>query len=205
MKAKYQSQVKVGKNTIILSYNGPKVREYIVPQGYKLYVKNEDKVEKGAQLTDGSINLHELFDLQGRAAVQRYVLQEVQNIYSSQGQKVNDKHMELIIRQMFSRVYVEDAGDTDLLPGEVVEKAQMDFSNRVARKDGGKETTVHELLLGISRVSLSTQSFLSAASFQETAKVLINTAITGKIDYLEGLKENVIIGRLIPSGTGFKK
>jgi DNA-directed RNA polymerase subunit beta' len=205
VKAKYQSQVKVGKNTITLSYNGPKVREYIVPQGYKLYVKNEDKVEKGAQLTDGSINLHELFELQGRAAVQRYVLQEVQNIYSSQGQKVNDKHMELIIRQMFSRVYVEDAGDTDLLPGEVVEKAQMDFSNRVARKDGGKETTVHELLLGISRVSLSTQSFLSAASFQETAKVLINTAITGKIDYLEGLKENVIIGRLIPSGTGFKK
>lgn len=205
VKAKYPSQVKVGKNTMILSYNGPKVREYIIPLGYKMYVKTGDKVEKGDQLTDGSVNLHELFDLKGRAAVQRYVLEETQNIYSSQGQKVNDKHMELVIKQMFSRVYVEDAGDTDLLPGEVVEKAQLDFSNRLARKDGGKEATARELLLGISRVSLSTQSFLSAASFQETARVLINTAITGKIDYLEGLKENVIIGRLIPSGTGFKK
>ncbi len=205
VKAKYPSQVKVGKSTMTLSYNGPKVREYIIPLGYKMYVKNGDKVEKGTQLTDGSVNLHELFDLKGRAAVQRYVLEETQNIYSSQGQKVNDKHMELVIKQMFSRVYVEDAGDTDLLPGEVVEKAQLEFSNRVARKDGGKEATARELLLGISRVSLSTQSFLSAASFQETARVLINTAITGKIDYLEGLKENVIIGRLIPSGTGFKR
>jgi DNA-directed RNA polymerase subunit beta' len=205
VKAKYSSQVKVGKNTMTLNYTGPKVREYIIPLGYKLYVKDNDMVEKGLRLTDGSVNLHELFDLKGRAAVQRYVLEEVQNIYSSQGQKVNDKHMEIVIRQMFSRVYVEDAGDTDLLPGEVVEKAQLDFSNRMARKDGIKEATGRELLLGVSRVSLSTQSFLSAASFQETARVLINTAITGKIDYLEGLKENVIIGRLIPSGTGFRK
>jgi len=204
IKAKYPSQIKVGKNTVTLSYNGPKVREYIIPLGYKLYVKNGQKVEKGEQLTDGSVNLHELFELRGRPAVQRYILEEVQNIYSSQGQKVNDKHMELIIRQMFSRVYVEDAGDTDLLPGEVVEKAQLEFSNRQTIKDGGKESAGRELLLGISRVSLSTQSFLSAASFQETARVLINTAITGKIDYLEGLKENVIIGRLIPSGTGFR-
>ena len=133
------------------------------------------------------------------------MLEGIQNIYSSQGQKVNDKHMELMIRQMFSRVYIEDAGDTDLLPGEVVEKSQMEFSNRLARKGGGKPATARELLLGISKVALSTQSFLSAASFQETARVLINTALTGKIDYLEGLKENVIIGRLIPVGTGFKQ
>jgi len=106
---------------------------------------------------------------------------------------------------MFSRVYVEDAGETDLLPGEVVEKAQLDFANRQAKKDGMQLATARELLLGISRVALSTQSFLSSASFQETAKVLINTAITGKIDYLEGLKENVIIGRLIPAGTGYKQ
>jgi len=137
--------------------------------------------------------------------VQRYILKEVQNIYASQGQKVNGKHMELIIKQMFSRVYVEDAGETDLLPGEIVEKSQMQFSNRLTKKEGGKLATARELLLGISKVSLSTQSFLSSASFQETAKVLINTAITGKIDYLEGLKENVIIGRLIPAGTGFKQ
>ncbi|HLC69495.1 MAG TPA: DNA-directed RNA polymerase subunit beta' [Patescibacteria group bacterium] len=202
--AKYSGTVKITKNTVTLSYEGPKVREYIVPLGYKLVVQDGHKVEKGDRLTDGSINLQDLFELKGRPAVQRYVLEEVQNIYSSQGQKVNDKHVEIIIRQMFSRVYVEDAGDTDLLPGEVVEKAQLEISNRLAKKDGGKTATCRELLLGVSRVALSTQSFLSSASFQETAKVLINTAITGKIDYLEGLKENVIIGRLIPAGTGFK-
>jgi len=205
VKAKYQSQVKILKNTITLSYNGPRVREFIIPLGYKLYVKSGDMVKKGDQLTDGSINLQELFELRGRDSVQRYIISEVQHIYSSQGQKVNDKHMELIIRQMFSRVYVEDAGDTELLPGEVVEKSQLEFANRLAKKDSGKLAVGRELLLGISKVSLSTQSFLSAASFQETARVLINTAISGKIDYLEGLKENVIIGRLIPAGTGFKK
>jgi len=205
IKAKYSGSVKVTKNYINLSYEGPKVREYIIPLGYKMYVKTGEEVKKGDQLTDGSINLQELFELRGRSDVQRYILQEIQNIYSSQGQKVNDKHVELTIRQMFSRVYVEDVGETDLMPGETVEKAQFDFANRQARKNKLAEATARELLLGISRVSLSTQSFLSAASFQETAKVLINTAITGKVDYLEGLKENVIIGRLIPCGTGFKQ
>jgi DNA-directed RNA polymerase subunit beta' len=203
--AKYPSTVKIEKNNLTLSYEGPHVREYIVPLGYKILVKTGDKVEKGAVLTDGSINPHQLFELQGREAVQRYILQETQNIYSSQGQKVNDKHVELIIRQMFSRVYIEDAGETDLLPGEVVEKSQLDVSNRQAKKDGAKPAIGREMFLGISKVALSTQSFLSAASFQETAKVLINTSITGKIDYLDGLKENVIIGRLIPAGTGFKQ
>ncbi len=205
IKAKYSGRVAVTKTTVTLHYEGPRVRENIIPLGYKLYVKTGDTVEKGAQMTDGSINLQQLFELKGRAAVQRYILQEVQNIYSSQGQKVNDKHVELIIRQMFSRVYVEDAGDTDLLPGEVVEKAQVDQSNRLAKKEGGKLAAARELLLGISKVALTTQSFLSAASFQETARILINTASTGKIDHLEGLKENVIIGRLIPAGTGFKQ
>ena len=206
IRAKYEGRVKVTKNTVSLEYQGPRVREYIIPIGYKLYVKDNDVVEKGTQLTDGSIHLQELFELRGRPAVQRYILQEVQNIYSSQGQKVNDKHVELIIRQMFSRVYVEDAGDTELLPGEIVEKSHFDFCNRQAKKEGnGKPAAARELLLGVSKVALSTQSFLSSASFQETARILINTASTGKIDYLEGLKENVIIGRLIPAGTGFKK
>ncbi|MFA6105678.1 MAG: DNA-directed RNA polymerase subunit beta' [Patescibacteria group bacterium] len=205
IKAKYTGKVKVTKTTVSLEYNGPRVREYIIPLGYKILAKAGEKVEKGQQLTDGSINLQELFELRGRPAVQRYVLEEVQSIYSSQGQKVNDKHVELIIRQMFSRVYVEDACDTDLLPGEIVEKSQLELSNRQAKKDGTKPAIARELLLGISKVALSTQSFLSAASFQETARILINTASTGKIDYLEGLKENVIIGRLIPVGTGYKK
>ena len=205
IKAKYPGKVKITKTTVSLEYEGPRVREYIIPLGYKILAKSGDQVEKGQQLTDGSINLQELFELRGRAAVQRYVLTEVQGIYSSQGQKVNDKHVELIIRQMFSRVYVEDACDTDLLPGEIVEKALFEVSNKQIKKAGGKPATARELLLGISKVALSTQSFLSAASFQETARILINTASTGKIDYLEGLKENVIIGRLIPVGTGYKK
>ena len=205
IKAKYDGKVKITKNNVSLEYQGPRVREYIIPLGYKLLVKNGDKIEKGHLMTDGSINLQELFELKGRPSVQRYVLEEVQNIYSSQGQKVNDKHVELIIRQMFSRVYVEDAGETDLLPGEIVEKAQFEFSNRLAKKSGMKAAVARELLLGVSKVALSTQSFLSSASFQETARILINTASTGKIDYLEGLKENVIIGLLIPAGTGYKK
>ncbi len=203
--AKYDGQVKITKNNVSLSYQGPRVHEHIVPMGYKIMVKTGVQVEKGDRLTDGSINLQELFEFKGRPAVQRYILEEVQTIYSSQGQKVNDKHVELIIRQMFSRVYVEDAGETELLPGEVVEKSQYEIANRQAKKSGAKLSAARELLLGISKVALSTQSFLSAASFQETARVLINTASTGKMDYLEGLKENVIIGRLIPVGTGFRQ
>jgi len=205
IKADYGGSVKIEKKIIILTYEGPHVRDYIVPMGYKILVKEGEQVIKGQRMTDGSINLHDLHELQGRSAVQRYMLEEVQNIYSSQGQKVNDKHVELIIRQMYSRIYVEDAGDTELLPGEVVEKGQLDISNHLAKKEGNKPAVGRELFMGISRVALSTQSFLSAASFQETARVLINTAITGKVDYLNGLKENVIIGRLIPAGTGFKE
>jgi DNA-directed RNA polymerase subunit beta' len=203
VRAKYDSTVHIAKTTITLSYEGPRVHEHVIPLGYKILVKSGDMVERGDRLTDGSINLHELHEFKGRAAVQRYVLEEVQSIYSSQGQKVNDKHVEIITRQMFSRVYIEDTGETELLPGETVEKAHFEFANRATKKNGGKLATARELLLGISKVALSTQSFLSAASFQETARVLINSASTGKIDYLEGLKENVIIGRLIPVGTGF--
>jgi DNA-directed RNA polymerase subunit beta' len=205
IKAEYSGTVRMEKKKLILSYEGKKVKEYIVQIGYKLWVKEGDVVEKGAQLTEGSVDLQELFTLRGRNAVQRYVLEEIQQIYSSQGQSLKDKHIEIIIKQMFSRVYIEESGDTELLPGEVVEKSQLMIANAQAKADGKKQAVGRELFLGISKVALSTQSFLSAASFQETSKVLINAAITGKIDYLEGLKENVIIGRLIPVGTGFKK
>ncbi len=205
VKAPYGGTVKVTKNQIALAYQGPRVHEHLIPLGYKILVKNGDVVERGDRLTDGSISLHELHEYKGRPAVQRYVLEEVQAIYSSQGQKVNDKHVELIIRQMFSRVLVEDAGDTELLPGETIEKAHFEFNNQQIKKTGGKAATAREMLLGVSKVALTTQSFLSAASFQETARVLINSASTGKIDYLDGLKENVIIGRLIPVGTGFNQ
>ncbi len=202
--SEYPGTIRLDGNVIYLAYEGKYTKEYIVPLGYKILVEHGMEVEKGHQLTEGSIHLDELYTLKGRDAVQRYILKEIQAIYASQGQSLNDKHIELIIAQMFSRVYVEDAGETDLLPGETVERSQIMIANSQARSEGKKEASGRELFLGISKVSLSTQSFLSAASFQETSKVLINAAITGKIDHLSGLKENVIIGRLIPVGTGFR-
>lgn len=157
----------------------------------------------GDALTDGHLDLQALFAAKGRDAVQRYLSKEIQFIYASQGQKLNNKHIEVMVRQMLSRVRVIDPGDTDLLPGEVVERATLlDEQDKAIAKDG-KLAQYEDLLLGVTKVSLSTESWLSSASFQETARVLIGAAVTGKIDELQGLKENVIIGRLIPAGTGF--
>ncbi len=205
IKASYNGTVSLSEKSLVLTFEGKHSKEYIVPLGYKIWVKNGDQVEKGDQITEGAINLQELYELKGKEAVQKYILTEIKGIYASQGQRLNDKHVEIIIKQMFSRVYVEDPGDTDLLPGEVVERAQLATANEQVKKEGKKQATSRELFLGVSKVSLSTQSFLSSASFQETARVLINAAITGKIDHLSGLKENVIIGRLIPAGTGYKE
>ncbi len=134
----------------------------------------------------------------------RYILKEVLAVYLSQGQKLSGKHIELMIRQMFSRVYVRESGDSDFLPGQVIAKTRSDEElARVAAKDGATAPTIEQLFLGITKVALSTESFLSAASFMETARVLIDASLTGRLDRLEGLKENVIIGRLSPTGTGF--
>jgi len=205
VKAKYAGTICKNDKALIFSYEGKHTKEYIVPMGYKLWVKNGDVVEKGVQLTEGAVNLQELYELRGKAAVQRYILTEIKGIYAAQGQRLNDKHVEIIIKQMFSRVYVEDPGETDLLPGEIIEKAQLLSANEQLKKEGKQAAKGRELFMGISKISLSTQSFLSSASFQETARVLINAAITGRIDHLSGLKENVIIGHLIPAGTGIKK
>ena len=137
--------------------------------------------------------------------VARYIIREVQSIYFPTGDSINDKHIELIVRQMFARVKILDAGDTDLLTGDVLDKKRLWTENEIARNAKKREATYEQLLLGITKVSLTTDSFLSAASFQETARVLIDSAVMGKEDYLKGLKENVIIGRLIPAGTGFQK
>ena len=166
-------------------------------------MKDGDTVKAGDVLTDGHLDLQALYKFQGKDAVQKYLSKEIQYIYSSQGQKLNNKHIEIIIKQMFSRVRVLDPGDTDLLPGEVVEKATLLDEQEKATEKGGRLAEFEEMFLGITKVSLSTESWLSSASFQETAKVLINAAVSGKIDNLSGLKENVIIGRLIPAGTGF--
>lgn len=189
--------------TVTLIYEQQKIREYIIPPGYTLYVKDGDEVQAGDALTDGHLDLQLLFKYKGQDAVQKYLSTEIQFIYASQGQKLNNKHIEIIIRQMFSRVKVADPGDTDLLPGETIEKATFLDANDTVDK-GQQPATCDSLFLGITKISLSTDSWLSSASFQETARVLINAAVTGKIDRLDGLKENVIIGRLIPAGTGYE-
>lgn len=179
------------------------VSEMPVTVGYSVWVKPGELVTKGQQLCEGNLDLHEVFMLRGHEAVEQYILKEIQYIYSSQGQKLNDKHVETIVRSMFSRFRVVDSGDTDLVNGDVVTRdAWLDFAQE-AKAKGGKLPVVEGILLGITKASLSTDSFLSAASFQETARVLIDAAVTGKVDYLRGLKENVIIGKLIPVGTGY--
>jgi len=203
--APFNGVAKVAKTSVTLTGEAAKETEYVIPPGFTLYVKDGQEVTPGDALTEGDLDLQELYKYKGREAVQTYLTHETQKIYSSQGQKLNDKHVEVIIRQMFSRVYVKDAGDTELLPGETVERAIFEEENRRVQELKKTPAEADELFLGITKVSLSTESFLSAASFQETAKVLINAAVSGKLDKLEGLKENVIIGRLIPAGTGFHK
>jgi len=175
----------------------------LVPSIKSVMIKDSQKVEAGDQLTEGSLDLHQLYRLKGQHFTQQYIMREIQHIYSSQGQKLNDKHVEVIIRQMFSKVYVLDAGDSDFMPGEVLEYVDIVNANEELVKQKKRLIEFERLLLGITKVSLSTRSWLAAASFQETAKVLINASITGKTDDLSGLKENIIIGRKIPAGTGF--
>jgi DNA-directed RNA polymerase subunit beta' len=204
IKAKIAGKVTIDAKNISISNPVVGEKEYIIPSGIDLWVRDGDMVEKGAQLTEGSLDLDQLFKISGKTAVEKYILKEIQYIYKSQGQPLNDKHIEIITKQMFSRVYIADPGDTNLLEGEIVEYSEMMEENDRVKAEGGKLAEYDIVFLGISKVSLSTKSFLAAASFQETARVLINAAVSGKIDKLEGLKENVIIGRLIPAGTGLQ-
>ncbi|MDP3057499.1 MAG: DNA-directed RNA polymerase subunit beta' [bacterium] len=181
------------------------VKEYEVDSDIAISVEKGAAIKKGQRLTEGHIDIHELFNLVDKMAVVEYIIGEVQEIYTAQGEGINDKHIELIVKQMFSRIIINDAGDTQLPEGSVVEEAQFNKVNSIAKKEGKKPAKGEELLLGITKVSLSTESFLAAASFQETARVLISAALFGKSDELKGLKENVIIGKLIPAGTGFGK
>ena len=196
--------VEAGRKKAAVKMEEEIVREYAVPLRTGLWVAEGDLVVKGQQLNEGHLDLKELFKLTGKEAVQRYIIREVQNIYVSQGEGINDKHIEIIIKKMFSRVRVKDPGETNLLIGDVVEKERFLIENDRVRREKGKTATAVQLLLGISKVSLTTESWLSAASFQETTKILIGAASQAKEDKLRGLKENVIIGRLIPAGTGFR-
>ena len=180
-------------------------REYALTPNIPTMVSVGDLVGVGQQLSEGNVDLRELFETTNDIdLVTRYIVREVHGIYSPTGDSVNDKHVELITKQMFSRVKVLDPGDTELLAEDIIEKRKALNENEKARSEKKREATYEQLLMGVTKVSLSTDSFLSAASFQQTATVLIISALMGKEDHLRGLKENVIIGRLIPAGTGFQ-
>ena len=184
---------------------GSEIKEFIIPPSTGIFVEQGSEIKRGDILSEGHADLRELFRYAGKEVVERYIIKEVQKIYSLQGAPIHDKHIEVIVKQMFSRVRIKDAGDTEFSAGEVAEKREFRRVNIKAVREGKRPAIAYQLLLGITRVALSTSSFLSAASFQETARVLIDAAVRGKKDELRGLKENVIIGRLIPAGTGYRK
>jgi DNA-directed RNA polymerase subunit beta' len=197
-------KAEVSKKNIVITPGNGSVQRYEIPGFKQLSVKDGDAVRAGQRLTNGSINLHELMRLQGVEATQRYIMNEILRIFASQGQNIADKHLEIIVRQMFSRVQVEEAGDTEFVTGDIVSKLAVVEANEKLAKEGKEPAKFTQLLLGITKASLSTDSFLSAASFQDTTRVLIAAATSGKVDNLYGLKENVILGRRIPVGTGWR-
>ena len=180
-------------------------KTYLIPYGSRIKVQDGTYLEAGDELTEGSVNPHDILRIKGVDAVQDYMLREVQRVYRLQGVEINDKHIEVIVRQMMKKVRVENNGDTDLLPGTMVDALDFEDINEQMRAEGKEEAEGKQVMLGITKASLATNSFLSAASFQETTKVLTEAAIKGKVDPLIGLKENVIIGKLIPAGTGMKR
>jgi len=196
-------KVDVSEKEIVITPTGQSVVRYEIPGFKQIYVKDGDMVVAGQRLTNGSVNLQELMRLQGVQPTQRYIMNEVLHIFAAQGQNISDKHLEIIVRQMFSRVQVEDAGDSEFVTGDVVSKLAVVEANEALVKEGKEAVKYNQLLLGLIKASLSTDSFLSAASFQDTTRVLIGAATSGRIDRLKGLKENVILGRKIPVGTGY--
>ena len=175
------------------------------PRRTRLFVSEGERIDAGRQLNEGSLYPHDLLKLRGRTETERYLVKEVQEVYKSQGVDINDKHIELIVRQMLKKVRVDQKGDTNYLPGQFVDRYEFARENDRIKQGGGEAAQFEEIILGITKASLNTDSFLSAASFQETTKVLTDAALEGKIDRLAGLKENVIIGKLIPAATGLNR
>ena len=191
-----------GKQRLIITDLDGVAHEYLIPKEKHITVHDGQVVNKGEMIVDGPVDPHDILRLLGIEALMRYITDEVQDVYRLQGVKINDKHIEVIVRQMLRRVQILSAGDTAFIPGEQVERAVVLSENEAVSKDGKHSSTYQNILLGITKASLSTDSFISAASFQETTRVLTEAAIMGKKDELRGLKENVIVGRLIPAGTG---
>jgi DNA-directed RNA polymerase subunit beta' len=194
-----------GKRKVVVTPEVGDPKEYLIPKGKHISVHSGDWVQAGEPLMEGSTNPHDLLGIKGEKELARYLVDEVQEVYRLQGVKINDKHIEVIVRQMLRRVRVKEVGDTDFLVGEQIDRGLFEEENQRATLAGGSHAVGEPLLLGITKASLSTDSFISAASFQETTKVLTEASISGKIDFLRGLKENVIMGRLIPAGTGLTR
>ena len=193
------------REVIITNRETGDVKTYLIPYGSRLKVQEGQILEAGDELTEGSINPHDLLRIKGIRAVQDYMIREVQRVYRLQGVDINDKHVEVIVRQMLKKVRIEDGGDTEYLPGAMVDVLELEKKNKEMEEQGLQTATAEQIMLGITKASLATDSFLSAASFQETTKVLTDAAIKGKVDPLVGLKENVILGKLIPAGTGMRR
>jgi len=204
-------KIKNNRHAVIFNKETSEERSYLIPFGSRTKVEEGQKIEAGDMITEGSINPHDILAIKGPQAVQDYLISEVQRTYRMQGVDINDKHIEVIVRQMMKKVKIEDEGSTEFAPGTLVERNEVYFANEEIRKriENGetdlKEAVYTQMLLGITKASLATDSFLSAASFQETTRVLTDAAIKGKVDPLLGLKENVIIGKLVPAGTGMKR
>ena len=194
------------KREIIVTNNETgESKAYLIPYGSRIKIQDGVQLEAGDELTEGSVNPHDILKIKGLRAVQDYMIQEVQRVYRLQGVEINDKHIEVIVRQMLKKIRIEEAGDTEFLPGTNVDRLEFEDVNEALEAEGKTPATGEQIMLGITKASLATNSFLSAASFQETTKVLTEAAIKGKIDPLIGLKENVIIGKHIPAGTGMRK
>ncbi len=199
------SDTKKKREVIITNPETGETKDYLIPYGSRIKVYDGDMVEAGNEITEGSVNPHDILKIKGLRGVQDYMIQEVQRVYRLQGVEINDKHIEVIVRQMLKRVKIEENGDTDFLPGSLVDWLTFENTNAALEAEGKEPAVGSRVLLGITKASLATDSFLSAASFQETTRVLTEAAIKGKIDPLIGLKENVIIGKLIPAGTGMSR
>ncbi|MDP9248201.1 MAG: DNA-directed RNA polymerase subunit beta' [Candidatus Dormibacteraeota bacterium] len=208
LRTRHAGKVRVGKKEIAVSAVDEEVREYVIPHNVRIRAELERRdgtpvfVKAGQQITEGSVSPQELLHILGKEAVQTFLVDEVQKVYRSQGVDINDKHIEVIVRQMMRKVRIDSAGDTTLLPGEIVSQWEYEEANKEVLAEGGEPATAQTVLLGLIKAALNTTSWLSAASFMETTKVLTEAAISGKVDRLRGLKENVIIGKLIPAGTG---
>jgi len=197
--ARVTGEVVIEDGQLSIKYEEEEVREYVIPAATHIRVQDGDIIKAGQQLTDGSINPQDILHILGKEAVQRYLVDEVQKVYRSQGVNINDKHIEIIVHQMLTKVCIDSSGDTELVPGEMIDRFRYEDINAKVLAEGGEPATAHIVLLGITRASLNTDSWLAAASFQETTRVLTEASVCGKIDRLSGLKENVIIGKLIPA------